>query len=289
MERVGYVVGGAGFLGSHLVDRLLRDGWRVGVVDPLATPFATGAVPSFRGLASADALRVLHAAIGAPSHVFHLGGSGSVGLAAADPDGDRFRTVESVRLLVETVPFARHVLVSSAAVYGEASAGPLAESTVLAPISVYGRHKAEAEALARDHAVVRLFSVYGPGLRKQLLWEACTKLRRGDASFSGTGAELRDWLHVDDAVSLLVTVAAASGPLVVNGGTGRAATVESALAQLRSALGCDATLAFSGEVRAGDPRSLVADPARARTLGWAPRVALSDGLVEYARWFEALA
>lgn len=284
MERVGYVVGGAGFLGSHLVDRLLSDGWRVGVIDPALR----GEVPSFRGLVCAEALRVLGALIGVPTHVFHLGGSGSVGLAAADPDGDRLRTVESTRLLVEALPGARHVLVSSAAVYGEASSGPIAESTPLAPISVYGRHKADAEALVAAHAIVRLFSAYGPGLKKQLLWDACEKLARGEASFSGTGVELRDWLHVDDAVSLLVATATASGPILVNGGTGRGVTVSSVLEQLRGALTCDSTLRFSGEVRSGDPRSLVADIGRARALGWAPRVALADGLVEYARWFEAL-
>jgi len=56
-------------------------------------------------------------------------------------------------------------------------------------------------------SVVRLFSVYGPSLRKQLLWDACEKFRRGDNTFAGTGSELRDWLHVKDAAALIATAA----------------------------------------------------------------------------------
>lgn len=279
---IAYVIGGAGFLGRHLVARLLRDGWRVGVIDPIE-PAAE--VTHARGRVTSETLAVLSSRLGAPTHVFHLGGGGSVGIAAADPALDRALAVESTELVVGSLSSARLVLVSSAAVYGETHEGPIREQAACAPISVYGRHKLEAEQRAAGHAVVRLFSVYGPGLRKQLLWDACEKLRRGEASFGGTGAELRDWLHVDDAIDLLVTVAALEEPLIVNGGTGVPTAVATALGQLRSHLGVATPLEFSGETRPGDPQALVADTARARALGWAARVPLADGLAEYARWY----
>ena len=112
--------------------------------------------------------------------------------------------------------------------YGNADALPIAESTPINPISPYGVHKQIAEELIRSYAhhfslsvaIVRFFSLYGPGLRKQLLWDACTKIEKGDFDFYGTGHEVRDWLHVQDAARLLLTLPshASSDAVIVNGG-----------------------------------------------------------------------
>ena len=291
-----YVIGGAGFIGAKLVDALVAEGSRVVVVDPLAKPRS-----SVSTLAKAVAPEVLDDlfATDPPTEVFHLGGSGSVGIAEADPEGDLVRTVESTRVLLErclSFPKCRLILVSSAAVYGDTEAASLPESTERRPISVYGRNKSAAEdlvsasrATGSGASIVRFFSVYGPGLRKQLLWDACTRLRRDDSQFGGTGDELRDWLHVDDAVTLLRTVARAPNvPAVVNGGTGTGTSVREVLSTLAEALGANAALRFSGVARAGDPLRMVADVHLAHELGWSPSRDLRDGLREYARWFETL-
>jgi UDP-glucose 4-epimerase len=291
MKTVAYVVGGCGFLGARLVDALVSHGARVGVVDPCAPGEGWVGRDTFavRGLANASSLGTLQRELGAATHVFHLGGSGSVGMAAADPEGDRVRTVEATEQLLAHTQ-GRVVLVSSAAVYGDGAPGLIAETHACAPISTYGRHKLEAEGLVRrserSHAVVRFFSIYGPGLRKQLLWDACLKLRRGEARFSGTGHELRDWLHVDDAVALLEAAARSADDLVLNGGTGTGTSVARVLTALQSRLGRDEGLEFSGSAREGDPISLVANIELARSLGWSPRVAIDPGFVDYVRWFE---
>ena len=302
MGRVAFVVGGFGFLGRRLVDRLLRDGWRVGVVDPAAPhagDVAAGGpgsgVVAVRSTVDAAAVAELRRALGPPSRVFQLGGSGSVGAAERDPALDRRSTVDGTAALIEAIhdlPEARLVLVSSAAVYGEGAAGPLAEDRARAPISVYGRHKAVAEDLAAarpNHAIVRLFSLYGPTLRKQLLWDACHKLRGDRAAFAGSGTERRDWVHVDDAVDLLERAAASAAPaLLVKGGTGNGTPVARVGELQRATLGGPVPT-FSGQARAGDPHDLIADPGRARGLGWSPTVTVEEGIVAYARWFEAQA
>jgi UDP-glucose 4-epimerase len=298
MAGVAFVIGGCGFLGRRLVEERLAHGWRVGVIDPAASANGTiafggpgGEVHAVASAVTREALAILTRDLGAPGVIFQLGGSPSVGIAERDAALDRRLTVDSTRLLLESAPkSARIVLVSSAAVYGEAE-GQLVESRALAPVSVYGRHKAEAEAIVTtrpNSAIVRFFSIYGPGLKKQLLWDACHKLRAGGI-FGGTGEERRDFVHVDDAVALLDLAAGAPDDLIVNGGTGVATSVASAVDRLRTALGVGSPARFSGDTRPGDPPSLVADTARADSLGWRPQIDVQRGILEYARWFEAQA
>jgi UDP-glucose 4-epimerase len=206
-------------------------------------------------------------------------------------------TAAVLEFLRTRAPRAVLVFLSSAAVYGNAAAGAIPEGAPAAPLSPYGTHKQLAEQLCTSHArnfglrtiVLRLFSVYGPGLRKQLLWDACNRLTTEAPEFSGTGGELRDWLHVSDAAALIQAIAGASGAThtIFNGGTGAGTAVSEVLAELAAALGTCAPR-FSGKQRPGDPTSLVADASRARALGWSPRHDWRHGVREYAGWFRSL-
>src|SRR6185312_5873943 len=117
-------------------------------------------------------------------------------------------------------PQATLVVPSSAAVYGAVRQIPINESGPRNPISPYGVHKKIAEDLCYSYArhfgariaLVRFFSVYGAGLRKQLLWDACNKLVVGDGRFGGHGNEVRDWLHIEDAARLLIAAAQHAAP-----------------------------------------------------------------------------
>ena len=189
------------------------------------------------------------------------------------------------------------MLVSSAAVYGAAVSIPTSESCALAPISPYGAHKRICEELCASYGrsfgvasvVLRLFSVYGPGLRKQLMWDACRKARAGELTFAGTGDEERDWLHVDDAASLVIAAAAQASAAtpIYNGASGAGVRVRDVVGQIYRELGAG-TPRFSGETRAGDPRRYVADVTRSRSLGWSPRVELARGISQYVAWFREL-
>jgi UDP-glucose 4-epimerase len=133
-------------------------------------------------------LALMHATLGAPAGIFHFAGGSSVGAAFASPHEDFKRTVGSTAELLEWArqhsPDTPLVAVSSAAVYGAGHEGPIAEDARLNPYSPYGTHKLMMEELCRSYAInfglplmlPRLFSVFGPELKKQLLWDTCSKL-----------------------------------------------------------------------------------------------------------------
>lgn len=304
-----FVTGAAGFLGRHIVSAFVQAGQRVigfgrrepndeaslGVHKPAA--FLAG------DLSRADLVGAAQAH-GAPAVLVHAAGGSSVGASIADPQGDLARNVgsleESLAFLAEHAPGAKLVYLSSAAVYGSGATGPVGEDAPLAPVSPYGRHKQMAEDLVGeasaawgvDAVIVRFFSAYGPGLRKQLLWDLAGRLLAGPAEvmLSGTGEEARDFLYADDAAALALLLAdlpKQAEPLIVNGGSGQAVTVRQVAEALRDALGLHVPIRFGGPTRLGDPARLTADVSRARALGFAPLVSLQDGVARVARWLKA--
>jgi UDP-glucose 4-epimerase len=234
-----------------------------------------------------------------PHRVIHLAGGSSVGPSLAAPAEDFARTVGATISLLEWIrqqaPSALVVLASSAAVYGNAATVPIGEDTPRAPLSPYGAHKAMMEAAAASWAgnfglrvvLVRLFSVYGPGLRKQLVWEVLNRLARGERrlSLGGTGSETRDWLHIADAASMLVAAAGLASPAApgFNGCTGTPVSVRDTVLALAQGFGADVDLVFDGQSRVGDPAHLVGRPS----AGLMASIAPLDGLRRFAAEFAA--
>jgi len=298
-DPVALVTGAHGFIGRHVARALSRRGHRV-----LGIGHGSWGRDEWRAWGLSDwrtsdvDLESLLVYGGEPERIVHCAGSASVGFSMSHPAQDFRRTVSSTLAVLECVRSrgggARVVLVSSGSVYGSRP-GAIAEDAPPAPQSAYASHKLIAEQLVEEYgrlfavpaAVVRLFSVYGPGLRKQLLWDACGRLGGGEAAFGGTGREIRDWLAVEDAAELLVAAAdrADRQVPVVNGGTGVGVPVAEVLQELVGALGSRGRPTFSGAARPGDPVGFVADISRARAWGWEPRVSWREGVAAYARWF----
>ena len=140
-----------------------------------------------------------------------------------------------------------------------------------------------------DAVVLRFFSLYGPGLRKQLFWDLARRVQAGERrlELSGRGDEARDFLFVDDAVAL-IGLAAAMPPSTalrtLNAGRGEGISVRTAAETLVRALGSEVAVGFTGETRPGDPASLVADISEARRLGFAPRIGFEAGIGRLAAW-----
>lgn len=255
------------------------------------------------GEIEADNLSQVAHVSGLPDTIYHLAGGSSVGVSFQNPREDFSRTVESTVELLEWMRLnaakSRVVGVSSAAVYGAQHVENIAEDAPVSPSSPYGSHKAIMESLFWSYgenfglqvAVVRLFSVYGAGLKKQLIWDMCCKLiadRAVSIELGGTGAEVRDWLYVSDAAKLLWFVREKCSPRgrAINGGTGIATRVSEIANMICRAWGASPVIEFSGMARDGDPPNLVADIAKARELGFQPAVKLEDGIFETVAWFK---
>ena len=303
-----WITGGKGFIGRHLARLVSLQGDRVCGIGhglwPAAEAGKWGYTNWCNGEIEAVNLSQLAQASGVPALVYHLAGGSSVGTSLQYPREDFSRSVESTSRLLEWIrlnaPSARMVSASSAAVYGAAWADPIPEHASPSPFSPYGSHKAMMEDLCRAYAenfglhvaIVRLFSVYGAGLEKQLIWDLCSRLARGGNSsvvLGGTGEELRDWLHVSDAAALLWlarTQCDKSCP-AVNGGTGIATSIRAVARMVCEAWGGGASAEFSGMARAGDPPCLVADCTRAIRLGFKPGVMLAEGIQGFVSWFKA--
>jgi len=300
-----WVTGARGFIGQQVVRLLHAQGAAVAGLGhgswPQAEAEAVGLQLWRNGEVSADNLDALAAAHGLPWAVVHLAGGSAVGPSFEQPAEDFRRSVVAAHALAEWLrlrsPGTRVVMASSAAVYGAGHDAPIAEAAACQPFSPYGYHKRMAELTLEGYArnfglpvaIVRLFSVYGPGLQKQLLWDACNRLARAPAQLDlgGTGQESRDWLHVQDGARLLVAAAesASTAPWVVNGGTGVAVSVAQVAQALTRAMGSDGQVRFSGHSRSGDPQQLVADVGRLTAMGFTPQVSWQAGIGDYVRWF----
>ena len=287
------VTGARGFIGGRLLAHLNSAG--------LLT-HADSAPGMTRGALTLDGLRTRLGQAGV-SAILHAAGSGTVGQVATAPDFELPANLAAALAVLEFArlhaPKAHLVVLSSAALYGNAPAVPQAETETRAPVSLYGVAKMQVEQIAAHYAAqygmaitaVRLFSVYGPGLRKQLLWDAMNKFAAGGNEFFGTGDERRDWVHIDDVcrfMHLLLQHPAPAGSLrIYNCAAGHSATTADVLAALATAAGA-ALPRFNGQLRVGDPACLVADCSKAEgDLGWRATVPWREGVAQYAAWFAA--
>lgn len=295
------VLGAAGFIGRYAARALHDAGYAVtGIGHGGWSTQEQRAWGIGRWHASDITLEALTTYAGTPDVLVQAAGSGSVAFSMTHPVQDYSRSVSTTLAALEFVRTQAAdctlILPSSAAVYGNVATLPIGVGHTLSPVSPYGAHKAIAEDLCRSYghsfgvrsAIIRLFSIYGPGLRKQLLWDAYHKLKAGESHFFGTGGERRDWLHVADAAALIVTAvrhASARTP-IVNGGTGVSTANRDVLAWMAAALGGSCQPQFSGTPRDGDPIGYQADIAEAIAWGWQPRRQLPDEIAAVVDWIE---
>ncbi len=305
------VTGGAGFIGSNLVDALLARGDEVTVVDDLSTgrrenlegALAGGARLVEQDIREDGALAEL-AVEARPEVVFHLAAQIDVRKSVADPAFDASINVGGTANVLEAARLAgsRRVVFSSTggAIYGEGEGQqlPLGEDAPIAPLSPYGQSKFAAEGYLalyeRLHGLsgvaLRLGNVYGP--RQDPLGEAgvvaifCGRLRAGGRpTVFGDGRQTRDYIYVGDVVAAALAAAESEAGGAINVGTG----VETDVLELATRLGelggrggepgGDAFEPEFAPPRAGEVQRISIDPARAgRELGWRAETGLEQGL-----------
>jgi UDP-glucose 4-epimerase len=303
-----WITGGKGFIGRNLAKYLSDRLFSVYGLGHGSWPEHEYASWGFNSWLNADidfsSLSQLASSAGYPDVIFHLAGGSSVGPSIDSPYEDFQRTVDTTAKLLDWVrqhsPSSKVIATSSAAIYGARYLGNIKEDSTSDPFSPYGAHKSMLEVLFHSFresfdlklGVIRLFSVYGQGLQKQLLWDICQKLETSQTSqtaqirLHGTGQELRDWIHVQDACSLLLEMALAHDmPKVINGGTGTATSILEIANLVIDAWGGNTKIEFSGIGRRGDPASLVADITLARKLGFTPSITIQAGVTNVVSWF----
>ena len=311
------VTGGAGFIGSNLVDALLDRGDEVLVIDNLATgkrenltaALSRGAGFEEADIRDADRMRSVFAAA-RPDIVFHLAAQIDVRKSIEDPAWDASVNVGGTINVLEA---ARHSGVArvvntstGGAIYGEVETIPTPESVTPRPIAAYGTSKLCAETYCGLYerlyglsaVTVRYGNVYGP--RQDPLGEAgviaifCGKLMSGERpTIFGDGRQTRDYVYVADVVG--ANLAAAEHPEahgVYNIGTGRESSVLEVLASLRRAGGLDedALQPEFAPARLGELQRSALDISRARVeLGFTAEADLDDGMARTLEWARAAA
>jgi UDP-glucose 4-epimerase len=289
------VTGGAGFIGSHVVDALLARGDEVTVVDNLATGSAAN-VPDGAGLVELDIRDDLDGVFAAarPEFVFHLAAQADVGTSVERPLFDaEVNVLGTLRVLEAARSQGAQVIFSSTggAIYGECTQ-PAREGDDLDPLSPYGTSKLAGERYlatwnrlhGAGHVTLRFANVYGPRQLPKLEGGVVAifmdRLRAGQgATIFGDGEQTRDFIHVSDVVEAMLAAAGHDGG-TFNVGTGRETSVNELFAACRSVAGVEAEAEYA-PARPGDLLRSVLDVSHTeRELGWRPHRELLDGLAD---------
>src|SRR5579863_829095 len=307
------VTGGAGFIGSALVDRLLAEGHEVDVVDDLSTGSLTNLADARAAAGRALTIHQLDVRLPEtsdlvlrrrPAVIFHLAAQVVVRTSVTDPVFDaEVNVIGSLRVLegARAAGTDRVVFAASVGLYGEPDVAelPVRESHQHRPLSPYGVAKeavidylvAYRELHALEFCALALGNVYGP--RQHPRGEAGVVAIFAQALATGTpvtvfgdGSQTRDYVYVDDVVDAFARAATRGGGLVCNVGTGRETSVDELLATMGRVAGVDPEVRY-GPARPGEILRSALDPTRAAIhLGWRPWTSLEAGtavVIEEAR------
>jgi UDP-glucose 4-epimerase len=294
------VTGGAGFIGSHLVDRLVEEGAEVMVIDNLRSGRKENLKESMDQIEFFEGdvrdRSCISKLLNDVEVVFHLAANASVPFSVEDPVYDHqvnvlgtFNVLESSRKgSVKKVVYA-----SSAAVYGEAQYTPMDEKHPLNPISPYGASKLSGELIGHafdktyglPFVSLRIFNMYGPRQRKYVMYDFIRKLSKNAARLEvlGDGEQVRTFCYVSDGVEAFLQ-AAESGRGVYNLGTDRPKRIKDLAKLVTSKLSPQAEMCYTGTSWKGDIQILVPDISRIEEIGFAPKISLEKGLVKLIHW-----
>ena len=307
------VTGGAGFIGSHLVDRLLADGHRVTVVDnfePFYNPVQKRA--NLRSALANSRCHLVELDIqdraqvrklvraNQPEAIVHLAARAGVRPSIADPVGYAATNIIGTLHLLEAVcelrPLPRFVFASSSSVYGNRSVAPFRESDVVdQPVSPYAATKKAVEVLVYTYhhlhglpaTGLRFFTAYGPRNRPDLAIARFADLMESGKPIPmfGDGTTRRDYTYVDDLIEGIVrAVDRCSGYHIYNLGHAEPVLLGDMIRMLGDALGVSPLLDRLPE-QAGDVQQTYADISLAqRELGYEPTTSFQEGLRHYVAW-----
>ncbi|MGC8998776.1 MAG: NAD-dependent epimerase/dehydratase family protein [Candidatus Bathyarchaeia archaeon] len=308
-DKLVLVTGGAGFMGSHLVDRLVSEGWWVRVADNLSSGnlnnvrhHMSGSKFEFLEADLKDPIKAVEAVRGVCT-VFHFAANPEVRVSTTNPETHfdenivaTFNLLEAMRSLdVEDLVFA-----SSSSVYGEPESIPVKEDAPIKPVSVYGASKASCESLIHAYSnlygirsiVLRYANVVGPRLRHGVIYDFILKLlkRPEELEILGDGTQIRSYIHVDDAVEATLTAwRKAQGSFeaynVGNLDWISVNEIADAVAKVMDISSLKRTYKpiLHGVGWLGDVKKIALDIGKLKTLGWSPKMNSKQAITESAK------
>lgn len=312
-DKGALVTGGAGFVGSAVAERLLREGWRVSCVDRLSPYYSpkakernvvaateAGAHFDFSDLLTCD----LAALLDGIDVIFHLAGQPGVraswGETFTDYARDNILATQALLEAAKTAGVGRIVFASSSSVYGDNEDFPFTEHSLPQPRSPYGVTKLAAEHLMSLYAAnfglhtcsLRYFTVYGPRQRPDMAIHRLIDCALTGEPFpmNGDGSQERDFTYVDDIVEANILAATRPVPAgsVFNIGGGSVVTLTEVIAIVEDAIGRSIEVEQVSD-QPGDVRRTGADTRSAEEiLGWQPRTSLVDGIRAQVAWHRAI-
>ena len=305
-DRRALVIGGSGFLGSHLIAALVAQSYDV-VNLARAAPHAGSPARAARHVLAPVSTEIVRKAIddSRPAVVFHLAGSSYVPPSVEDPLGDLDRNAGTLLQTLEAVRRAqispRIVYVSSAAVYGHGIRMPMDEDHPLQPVSPYGVAKLACEhycaQYVRLHGLralsARPFSLYGPWQHKLVVRDLILRVLAGENPLvvAAPPDVLRDFVFAPDAGRALVRLseAAPAEGESYNVASGTGTSLADLVTAIADASGIAVEAQFTGALRPGDPRRWIGDTTRASALGATCDTPLSDGVAATFAWLRDVA
>ncbi len=303
-DRVALVTGGAGFIGSHIVDRLVDEGWRVAVIDDLSSGHSAYVNPQaelYEIDICDDGLREVVRQI-SPDTVFHLAAQISVTVSIRDPLLDaRINVIGFLNLMeaLRATGLPRFVFTSTGgAIYGEPERNPVREDDPTRPESPYAAAKLACEgylgvykaAYGLDYSILRLGNVFGPrqdphGEAGVIAIFSRAMLAGNPVKIFGDGEDERDYVYVSDVVDAFMAVSDRGGSSLYNIGTGIGTSVNQLYGELAGLTEWQGRPEYLPP-REGDIHKVSLDAGLARReLGWTPTVDLADGLIKTLAFF----
>ena len=292
------VIGSSGFIGSHCVEYFSAKGWKVWKADitlkeeQQETYYCLQSEnTNFKELFS---FRLYDVCINAS-------GLAHVGFSFDNPEKDFELNVLNVNKILVAIrkfnPKCKFINFSSAAVYGNPVKLPIAEDADTKPLSPYGFHKLQSEYLLKEYSKffglhtcsLRVFSAFGPRLKKQLFWDMYQKSLQGShIELFGTGEESRDFIFIEDlleAVELVIKHGNFEGE-VINVASGTEITIKEAAEIFYGLLNPGISFSFTGKIKMGDPNNWKADITLLQKMGFVAKWDLKNGLRRNVQWIK---
>jgi UDP-glucose 4-epimerase len=233
--------------------------------------------------------------------IINCSGSANVQFSFSSPYEDYNLNVNNVFLHLDNIkqysPCTKYLLLSSAAVYGNPKVFPVCENNSIAPISPYGYHKLAAENLCKEFndiyniqtLIVRIFSAYGPGLKKQLFWDLHQKCQKSNrVELFGTGEETRDFIFIDDLLKALelVMVNSSFENDIINIGSGYSTKIKDVAKVFFDNSSKPVDYFFSNTALSGAPNNWSVNIDKLKAFGFEPQYSISKGIKKTSLWLQ---